>query len=82
MAVVAVLQRTLDRNAQAGWICHGSSRLRLPPRLLRKITKWYGSATTGIGNSGPGPKGSAKDRLESDITVGFDGRVKATSSSI
>lgn len=46
MAVVAVLTRTLDRIAQAGWTCHGSSRLRISPRLLRKIPKWYGSTTS------------------------------------
>lgn len=60
MAVVAVLQRTLDRNTQAGWICHGSSRLRLSPRLLRKITKWYGSATSRDRRFWTGPKGECK----------------------
>lgn len=77
MAVVAVLTRTLDRIAQAGWTCHGSSRLRLSLGCWERSLNGMVAPLAGIGDSGPDWKGS-KDGLESDITVGFGGRVEAT----
>lgn len=45
---------------------------------MRKVTKWMAVPLAGIGDSGLGSKGSAKDGPDSDITVGFAVIVKAT----